>query len=123
MESYGFVYSDYLTKLVRGTARKEQHQNIASPVEGKTYNAQHVWGTLNVFINPAVASLPQHQHLFAEEACFKDYGKPNRRCGEGRAGENESPMDPAFLPLELSEAMDKEWETLVKKNIENPRKD
>lgn len=60
--------------------------------------------------------MPQHQHLFAEHGCFVDRGKPTKECGTGQGGANETPLPKEYLPLPLSEKMDREWGELLKKN-------
>jgi hypothetical protein len=76
-----------------------------------------------------VAALPEHAHLFAEHGCYDHMksvpGNPivNKECGKpvGRAkGDNESVMPKSFYPIELTDAMDKAWANLVKKNIKKP---
>jgi hypothetical protein len=120
MEMYGFQYAGNLTQQVRDIAKDEQRQNIPSMVEGKPYNPQHIYSTMMVFINPAVASLKKHAHLMAEPGCFKLRQKGiiyNRKCGEGVGSEGESIMPPEFEPIVLTPEMDTAWETLVKENI------
>lgn len=117
MQGYGFVYSEDFTTMVRKEAGEERNNEIPAP-NGKTYNAQHVWTTMMVFINPAVASLPEHQHLFAESGCYKGK-KPggeidNRPCNT----DLESKLPNEFKPLNLTTDMDTEWEDLVKQNIQ-----
>ena len=74
---FGFVYDESLTKTIRAVAieevgHAENNRNNASDAfasigpDGKIYNAQHIWLNMLVFINPAVASLPDHAHLLAE---------------------------------------------------------
>ena len=65
---YGFKYSESLTKKSREKAAVE--------------DAQHLRHTLLVFINPLVASRPEHAHLLAEPGCFKERGHINVQCGE-----------------------------------------
>jgi hypothetical protein len=125
MEMYGFQYAGNLTQQVKDIAKAEQYQYLPSMVEGKTYNAQHVYSTMMVFINPAVASLKKHAHLLAEPGCFKLRNKGiiyNRKCGEGADAKGESIMPQEFEPIMLTPEMDTAWETLVKKNIGNANK-
>ncbi len=59
----GFVYSEELTTRVR-------HAAAATNVRG---SGMRIAGRMMVFINPSVASLPEHDHLFAGDGCiFKD---------------------------------------------------
>lgn len=76
-----------------------------------------------VFINPMVASLPEHHHLFAEPGCYAGTtevrGKRtigHRNCGEGKdvqAKEVETPLPDSFKPIKLDVSMDHAWERLV----------
>lgn len=75
---------------------------------------------VKVFINPLVASLPEHHHLFAEPGCFdgkiKGGGVKKRDCGIGgkpQARAVESRIPDSFLPIKLNKAMDDEWERLI----------
>lgn len=119
MQSYGFVYSEFFTKKVRSIASAEKSEGIKSPKENENYNAQHVWLTMMVFINPAVASLPEHQHLFAEGGCYVDTKEGviiTRDC-DGVKDKVESVLPKEYVSLEITDEMDKEWEELVRKNI------
>jgi hypothetical protein len=117
-ESYGFRYSQDLTNMVRHLALVEQQKNIKS-ITGEPWNAQHLWNKLMIFINPTVAAMPDHAHLFSEHGCYHnrtDAG--HRECGTGgRAGRGETALPKSFYPLNLTDGMDKAWEELVKKNI------
>jgi hypothetical protein len=83
---------------------------------------------LQVYVNPAVAALPEHAHLFAEHGCYdhitSKIGKiVNKECGKPLArstGDNESVMPKSFYPITLTDAMDTAWENLVKMNIKKP---
>jgi hypothetical protein len=117
---YGFVYHEEFTMAIRAAAKSEKRSAFAP--NGKLYNAQHVWLTMQVFVNPFVAALPQHAHLLAEPGCFVIREKGgvngiivNRECD----GVKESKPPPEFLPLVLTEQQDEEWKNLVKRNIEN----
>lgn len=69
-QSYGFIYSQQLTDKVRSWASEEKEaKEAANAPNGEPYNAQHIWLSMKVFINPAVASLPEHAHLFFEPGC------------------------------------------------------
>ena len=89
--------------------------------QGDKYNPQHVFLSMKVFINPAVASLPEHQHLFAEHGCYEGRGDDgkiiNRLCGAGRGGEMESVLPPEYVPLELTDEQDKAWVDILKANV------
>ncbi|KAG7373410.1 methyltransferase domain containing protein [Nitzschia inconspicua] len=107
-QSFGFVYSNYLTKQVRSAASASK--TIRAP-NNSTYNAQHIWLHMLVFINPTVASLPQHAHLLSELSCTNGSKKENRRpC---KTESKESTLPPAFQPLEWSPELDAAWEKHV----------
>jgi regulator of replication initiation timing len=61
MELAGFVYSERLTKLFR---------KVAQFFAGDSGESQHVVITMHVYINPKVASLPEHAHLFGMFGCY-----------------------------------------------------
>ena len=114
MEMMGFVYSDELTKEMAGYASQDKARTDIIPAmeDGKSYSVgQHLWSTLQVFINPLVASLPEHAHLLAEHGCYSN--KKGIECG--KAGNNvDSVLPDSFKPLKITEEMDKEWADLVK---------
>jgi hypothetical protein len=63
LEMYGFVYSDSLTLHIKNSA-------AATSVNG--YGLRII-NRMMVFINPSVASLPQHKHLlFGRHGCLFD---------------------------------------------------
>jgi SAM-dependent methyltransferase len=71
---FGFDYDEHLTKKIRDVALQERHHAGENPSDRfasigpdeNPYNAQHIWLNMLVFVNPAVASLPEHAHLLAE---------------------------------------------------------
>ena len=82
--------------------------------------------TLYASHKQVVAALPEHAHLFGEFGCFVEAGKPKRECGkapevrfEKDAG-IETPLDPSFYPLNLTDAQDNTWYDIVKANIHPP---
>ena len=125
-EAYGFKYDSKLTKELRGIARQEKKSNQTQfPPNDEEYNAQHVWTSMKVFINPAVAALPQHAHLFGEFGCFGGKIGVSREC---KNAEKETLLDPSFYPLNLTIAQDEAWYDIVKANIKQkpdqpPKKD
>lgn len=116
-EAFGFKYSEELTREVRAWAQQENRLKIATPFAvNQTYNAQHVWLTMKVFINPVVASMPEHHHLFYEPGCFERRDKDqiiHRECGK----DEESKMPDSYKPIQLTTEMDKAWESLVLKSL------
>jgi hypothetical protein len=106
-----------LTEKVRKWAREEIGLGEKAP-NGEGYNAQHVRLSMKVFINPVVAALPEHAHLFYKHGCFAARDKPNRPCDAG-AMESEVPKD--FLPITLTPEMDEKWHARIKRNIKMPQ--
>ena len=51
-ESYGFRFDQALTDEIKHVASIEKGSGETFPPNGKAYNAQHVWTTMMVFINP-----------------------------------------------------------------------
>ena len=123
---FGFIYSEEWTKHMRKIALDEKGTDYEDNIitdkplapNGEPYNAQHVWTSMLVFINPAVASLPQHAHLFTGPGCYEGVGKEEKILNRECDGDNESKPPPEFYPLVLTEQQDKDWYELVKKNIE-----
>mmetsp|Transcript_29752 Transcript_29752/g.54638 ORF Transcript_29752/g.54638 Transcript_29752/m.54638 type:complete len:127 (-) Transcript_29752:223-603(-) len=122
MESSGFVYSESLTKEMRDKSRSDSNRldlvnDMKKPDAKSTYSvAQHLWGTMQVFINPLVASLPEHAHLFAEHGCYAG-GKKGNECGKagtGAGSEQLTPLPESFKPLKLTQEMDDRWLDLIK---------
>lgn len=116
----GLVFSEELTKLVRAKASEEKRSDRMAP-NGQSYNAQHVWLTMLVFINPIVAGMPQHDHLFAEPGCFSGKTKgPNEwlengagtLCGEGVDG-HVARLPAHYIPPILTPEQDAAWEKAV----------
>ncbi|KAL9189884.1 hypothetical protein ACHAXT_009559 [Thalassiosira profunda] len=124
MESMGYVYSDSLTKQMKQLAGSDKHRKdlvaemISNPKNRTTFGVgQHLWTTLQVFINPMVASLPEHQHLFAEHGCFRSGELKNQECGAAGVGQgvsNLTPLPESFKPLPITKEMDDQWLELIK---------
>lgn len=115
-ESYGFRYSPELTDELRQIAQRESNMGP----DGKKFRAQHIRMSMKVFINPAVASLPQHAHLFPELGCYvnrKDGVLIQKECGTGRGGALESKLPESFRPLVLTEEMDQKWMTMLRQKL------
>lgn len=118
---YGFVFSEQLTNRVRDIANSENGRRDAMPHdETVRYNAQHVWTSMMVFINPAVASRQEHSHLMAEPGCFVDRKKPNAHCGEEpnpRQRAVSSPIPEEFKFIPFKKEMQLKWEELLVKKL------
>jgi len=121
-EAAGFVYTEYLTKAFRAIAMTDQSRKdlTADMKEDHLYFvAQHIYLNAQVFINPMVASLPEHAHLFAEHGCFggKDGNKKpiHVDCADAAAkGEILTPLPESFKPLKITDEMDQAWLDLIK---------
>lgn len=114
MEMMGFIYSEDLTEEMTGKASldKERTDIIAAMESNGSYSVgQHIWTTLQVYINPLVASLPEHAHLLAEHGCYTN--QKGIECGTS-GNKVESVLPDRFKPLKLTDDMDKEWSELVK---------
>ena len=111
----GILYSDELTQMMKEEASKDKGRTDIIPAMDSTKNysvGQHLWSTLQVYINPLVASLPEHAHLMAEHGCYA-YGKGGE-CGIAGNREVDSVLPDSFKPLKLTDDMDKEWSELIK---------
>ena len=121
-ESYGFRYDDQLTKMIRSVAQLEVNWKNETAPNGETFNAQHVWLSMKVFVNPVVAALPQHAHLFPEHGCFAGKHpttkeRQQRPCGTGKEGKLETALPPEFWPLQPTTEQDQAWTDLIKQHI------
>jgi hypothetical protein len=121
MTMFGFLYSPMLTETLRKTAISEQATGFAP--NGLYLNAQHLCLSMQVFVNPTVASLPQHAHLMAELGCYLNTEKGvtyKRECdsGDDPAAKLESILPDEFRPLKLDPSQDEKWFMHVKANIE-----
>ena len=132
MELYGFHYDDKLTQQVRTVAAQEsasQHHNRPTNLNHLPYHATSIATSLLVFFNPAVASLPQHLHLFSEFGCFHGWNKSShqmmtRECGgteNDHSASQESQLASHLYPYSASTAeildMDRAWEQAVRKQV------
>lgn len=110
MEMMGFVYSEHLSKEMRNKAEQDKTRTdlVKAMQSDKSYAVgQHLRTTLQVFINPMVASLPEHAHLLAEHGCY--HGKKGSECGKNE----ETIMSSSFKPLSLTDEMDKQWSEVI----------
>ena len=118
-EAVGLHYDVKMTQEVRKLAMREREMGIMAP-NGANYSASHIWANMKVFVNPTVASLPQHAGLFPELGCYqgrKDGAIVHRECGTGKNGDMETPLAPELYPLKLTPQMDAEWEKIVKEHL------
>lgn len=119
-ESYGLKYSPELSKQVQQWA-KENKKTYTGP-KG-FYDGFYIRKNMKVFINPMVASLPEHAHLFPEFGCYQGKGEPGemllRECDEKY---NETPLPKSFYPLKLTPEMDDKWNAWVESHYKMAQK-
>ncbi|KAL3772707.1 hypothetical protein ACHAW5_002682 [Stephanodiscus triporus] len=122
MTAMGFVYSDLLTQEIRGKQGEDSTLIITNPrneSDQKSFNTgQHVMSML-VFINPHVASRPEHAHLFAEHGCFN--GDLNNLVECGKEGTDGTPLPDSFKPLKMTKEMDDQWIELLQDHVIYPK--
>eukprot|EP00546_Thalassionema_frauenfeldii_P008542 CAMPEP_0178924556 /NCGR_PEP_ID=MMETSP0786-20121207/17398_1 /TAXON_ID=186022 /ORGANISM="Thalassionema frauenfeldii, Strain CCMP 1798" /LENGTH=399 /DNA_ID=CAMNT_0020599291 /DNA_START=311 /DNA_END=1510 /DNA_ORIENTATION=+ len=124
MEMFGFVYSEDLTKRIKAVANEEANYSNATAPNGLLLNGQHIWHTMKVFINPAVASLPQHAHLLAEPGCYDGFGH-NRECGSGEDGLNgeqaklETKLPDEYKAIPTYRQQDLNWYHHIQARVKN----
>lgn len=113
MEAQGFRFSPELTERFRRIASDGTliNPNLASG------QAQHLAHGLQVFINPIVASLPQHHHLFGGGGCYDD-SIDNNNGGRECTGVDALPGD--YLPL-LDCSWDPNSKATILKCEKNPK--
>lgn len=87
MAAEGFVFLNDLTKQVRAHAEAFAHQNET---------AIHIIHGMDVFLNPRVAGLPQHKHLFGGKGC---YGEAIDNQNGGRACVGVDALPPQYETL------------------------
>ena len=108
-ESYGFKYDEILTNEAINIARINK-KKFTGP-HNVYLDGFYVRVTLMVFVNPVVAALPEHAHLFPELGCYggkNDKGeKVHRQCKKEK-GESVVPDERMNL-LNLTDAMDQKW--------------
>ena len=85
---------------------------------------------MNVFINPAVAALPQHAHLLSEPGCFlksTNGVRVNRECGTASNNvvgfELETVLPESFRALKLNSAQDTAWFEHIKPKVKPKKAD
>ena len=127
MEAYGFKYSEPLTIKARQWALAEAHNEsdtVRAP-NGEKFRCAHCVNSIKVFLNPIVAALPKHQHLFPRHGCFKRYAtKEEKDAGKFvsitrpcNAAELETPLPESFQPLSVLPSMHANWDAAIKQGI------
>lgn len=123
---YGFQYSEALTKSIREVALTEM-QEAKRDVDvrpesrgpnGEYWNGQHIWLTMMVFVNPAVASLPEHAHLLAEPGCYGGRTEDTEIVHAECTKENESKLPESYKSLKPTKERQQAWFSKVKSRID-----
>jgi Methyltransferase domain len=115
-ELYGLRYDDVLTQQVRGWGKAEGKNASISGLgpDGKEYLAFHINRSIKVFINPVVAALPEHAHLFPQHGCYKAYPPiQTRPCTGGL----ETALPDSYLPLEFQQSKHEDWLQVVRQGL------
>ena len=139
-ESFGFVYNEELTNQIKSKASEHKWDPTPNAIandgqltseqnhNSERYNAQHLWTHMMVFINPAVASLPKHNHILSEHGCYNPYTKDkpglmgHRKCGDAselppgqpsKVADTEMALPDDYLALELTKEQDNKWEQRI----------
>lgn len=107
--SYGFIYDEELTKQTKLWARSESRRTPG----GDRYRASHVIQSVKVFINPAVAALPQHSHLLFEHGCLDKWQPGNILTKPCTSEQGLSPLPEGFAPLKLDVSGTDKWEDFL----------
>jgi len=87
---------------------------------GRYYDGFYLRVTMKVFINPAVASLPEHAHLFPEQGCFEGRDEKtgeilHRECLKEKL---ETPLAESMKPLQITPEMDEAWNDWIKARVD-----
>ncbi|KAL3794771.1 hypothetical protein HJC23_012781 [Cyclotella cryptica] len=121
-EAAGLVFSQSMTDEARAMAMQDLSRRDLTRHMTEDYMyfvGQHLWLSLQVFINPMVASLPRHSHLFAKHRCFggrNDGEKIHVDCSHAKNAEGEhlTPLPESFKALNLTKEMDDACLDLIK---------
>ena len=89
MAAHGFVFSRSMTNDMHKYALNGR--NATYPHMG-----QHIWHSGMMYINPRVASLPEHQHLFSGNGC---YGGKDGNSDGGVPCKGEDALPAQYEPL------------------------
>jgi hypothetical protein len=116
MTAHGFVYLDRFSEIGR---------NLSKVNVSREGEAEHLAFGLDIYVNPRVASLPQHQHLFGGKGCFSTV-MDNRDGGVACSGvdaipsEFESLID-CFRPMPNMPRPQIKWQEIPWSCSPNPR--
>lgn len=121
-ESYGFRYSPQLTEQVKNWTTAEWRDPSLRNPDGKRRFAQHVNLSVKVFINPMVAALPQHAHLFPRDGCYKsDAPRGSKFRSLTKPCTNDltsSALPESFNPLQVTPDMHERWEKAIQDGLQ-----
>jgi hypothetical protein len=127
-EMQGFKYSKTMSEKARTIINNEISAKIPFPT-GDIYGGYHMLTNFMVFINPSVASRPEHAHLLAEPGCYNDLeqesGNTAIQCGEElntNAKSLSTPLPDYYKPIPYKEVKHLEWEALIVDNVEKGKK-
>jgi SAM-dependent methyltransferase len=119
-ELRGFQLSERLTDQLKEAAVQEWEAKAEGP-DGKRLRAVGLLLDTKVFINPRVASLPEHAHLFPEPGCFKERLKNatiiQRECNIGAGEGLETPLGGQFVAPIVENVKERAWNLLVRRNL------
>jgi hypothetical protein len=93
----GFVHFPDLTKVIRKIPLDEKDflkeaMNASSIFDPRVGGVgQYIFISMEVYVNPAIASLPEHEHLFAGDGCYKGPHYDNIDGGIPCTGEDSLP--------------------------------
>jgi hypothetical protein len=125
-ELYGFKYEHALSEQAKGWANEDLNNATQIAPNGEPTQPRHIVNTLKVFSNPAVASLPQHAHLFPRHGCFDRYAngaeKTNfysitKPCGKGADGWKYTTLPSDYDPLPVLPEMHQRWMNIIGANV------
>lgn len=72
---------------------------------------------MQVFINPAVASRPEHSHLLAEGGCYESKELPHVHCGfspNKNSNDVVTPIPEEYKFIPCNETKHLQWEKFLK---------
>jgi hypothetical protein len=118
-ENYGFRYSEKLTNQVQEWAKVNKKEYTGPG--GVYYDGFYIRVSIKVFVNPMVAALPEHAHLFPEFGCFggKDAVTKKNINRECESEKGETPLDKSMYPLKITPEMDEQWNSWVEKHVKS----
>lgn len=111
-EAAGFVYSMQLTRNLRKQATNDPIR-YSQPKQKVAHYCQVLRKALLVFINPSVASLPEHSHLIGGYGCFGGIND-NNNGGKACEGPDSLPKqyDSLLLCNKTRQNPLREWDTV-----------